>query len=76
MNAKFLEEAKLLENRWKKSGLLNGIKDRYSRQATAVLLEGQRLMNESCPDEGQIDLTSRDGFPANLNVRARLLNDK
>ncbi len=46
MNARFLEEARQLEHRWKKTGLLDGIKDKYSRQTTAVLLESQRLMNE------------------------------
>lgn len=46
MNAKFLAEAKAIEARWAKTGLLDGIKDRYCRQTTAVLLESQRLMNE------------------------------
>jgi hypothetical protein len=48
MNQRFLEEAKQLEARWNKHGLLDGIKDRWSRQTTAVLLESQRLMNEEC----------------------------
>lgn len=42
-NAKFLEEAKGLENRW---ASLEGIDKKYSRQAAAVSLECQRLMNE------------------------------
>lgn len=46
-NAKFLQEAKELEARWLKTGLLDKITDRYTRQVTAVLLEGQRLMNEA-----------------------------
>lgn len=55
MNSKFLNEAKELEARWAKSGLLDGITDRTSRQTTAVLLERQRLHNETgtwdCCDE-------------------------
>jgi len=47
MNARFLNEAQELEARWAKSGLLDGIKDRFSRQTTAVMLECQRLHNET-----------------------------
>jgi hypothetical protein len=47
MNQKFLQEAKDLEKRWKESGLLDGIEDRFSRQTTAVMLECQRLHNET-----------------------------
>jgi hypothetical protein len=46
INARFLEEAKAIEARWAKTGLLKGISKRWDRQVTAVLLEGQRLMNE------------------------------
>lgn len=49
MNARFLEEAKDLEARWKKSGLLDGLEARFIRATTAVLLESQRLMNEYAP---------------------------
>lgn len=45
-NARFLQEAKEIEARWAKTGLLNGIKDDFSRATTAVLLESQRLFNE------------------------------
>jgi len=55
MNARFLEEAKEIEARWKKTGLLDGIEDRFSRATTASLLECQRLFNETgtwdCCDE-------------------------
>lgn len=46
MNSRFLNEAKELEARWLKSGLLDSIADQHTRQVTAVMLEGQRLMNE------------------------------
>ena len=45
-NARLLNEARELEARWSKSGLLSGIIDRCTRATTAVLLESQRLMNE------------------------------
>lgn len=51
MNARFLAEAKELESRWKKSGLLDGLEGRFIRATCAVLLESQRLMNEICTDE-------------------------
>lgn len=47
MNNKFLNEAKELESRWAKSGLLEGIDDRFIRGQTAALLECQRLVNET-----------------------------
>jgi hypothetical protein len=54
-NAKFLNEAKELDTRWAKLGLLEGIDKKYSRQSSAVLLECQRLFNETgtwdCCDE-------------------------
>ena len=54
-NARFLQEAKEIEARWAKAGLLEGITDKFSRQTTAVLLECQRLHNETgtwdCCDE-------------------------
>lgn len=46
MNAKYLQEAKDCAERWGKTGLLDGIKNKWDKSVTAVLLEGQRLMNE------------------------------
>lgn len=55
MNAKFLNEAKDLEARWAKTGLLDGMDKKFDRRSTAVLLECQRLHNETgtwgCCDE-------------------------
>lgn len=45
-NRRFLEEAKDIEAKWKKSGLLDGIENPVNRQITAMLLESQRLVNE------------------------------
>ena len=53
MNDKFLNEAKEIELRWSKTGLLDGISDRFSRGTTAQLLEGQRLqVNWICNETG------------------------
>lgn len=54
INARFLQEAKELEARWAKSGLLEGL-EKVDRSKAAVLLECQRLHNETgtwdCCDE-------------------------
>ena len=54
-NAKFLVEAKELQGRWTKTGLLEGMENLQSRSSSAVLLECQRLFNETgkwdCCDE-------------------------
>lgn len=46
INAKYLQEAKDCAERWAKTGLLDGIKNKWDRSVTAVLLESQRLLNE------------------------------
>jgi len=51
MSSRFLNEARELEGRWGKTGLLDGIDSRYSRQVIAVMLEGQRLVNEVYTDD-------------------------
>lgn len=54
-NARFLNEAKELGTRWAKSGLLEGMDKSMSRQSAAVLMECERLHNETgtwdCCDE-------------------------
>lgn len=45
-NHRFLNESVLLEGRWDKIGLLEGVKDEHQRRSIAVCLENQRLMNE------------------------------
>lgn len=47
INSKFLNEAIMLEARWKKAGLLDGIKNDLSRKDMAVSMECQRLHNET-----------------------------
>lgn len=45
-STRFLHEARELETRWAKAGLLDGLSEKYIRSATASLMEAQRLCNE------------------------------
>lgn len=75
-NSRFLNEAKELESRWGKTGLLEGIEDRYVRSATAVLLENQRLMNEVSTDTGDIAQFKRISIPLVRRIYPQLIANK
>jgi hypothetical protein len=75
-NAQFLNEAKELESRWNKTGLLQGIEDRYVRSATAVLLENQRLMNEVSTDTGDVAQFKRISIPLVRRIYPQLIANK
>jgi len=75
-NSRFLNEAKELESRWKKTGLLEGIEDRYVRSATAVLLENQRLINEVSTDTGDIAQFKRISIPLVRRIYPQLIANK
>jgi hypothetical protein len=75
-NAQFLNEAKELEARWAQTGLLEGIKDRYVRNATAVLLENQRLMNENSTDSGDVAQFKRISIPLVRRIYPQLIANK
>ena len=75
-NAKFLTEAKELETRWGRTGLLEGIEDRHIRSATAVLLENQRLMNEVSTDTGDIAQFKRISIPLVRRIYPQLIANK
>lgn len=75
-NAKFLNEARELEGRWKKTGLLEGIQDRYTRECTAVLLESQRLMNEHATDTSDIAQFKRISIPLVRRIYPQLIANK
>ena len=76
INARFLNEAKELEGRWKKTGLLEGIEDRYVRSTTAVLLENQRLINEVSTDTGDVAQFKRISIPLVRRVYPQLIANK
>jgi hypothetical protein len=75
-NAQFLNEARELEARWAQTGLLEGIKDRYVRNATAVLLENQRLINESSTDSGDVAQFKRISIPLVRRIYPQLIANK
>ena len=75
-NSRFLNEAKELETRWGRTGLLEGIEDRYVRSATAVLLENQRLMNEVSTDTGDIAQFKRISIPLVRRIYPQLIANK
>lgn len=75
-NAKFLNESKELEAKWVKTGLLEGIDNRYERSACAVLLENQRLMNEVSTDTGDIAQFKRISIPLIRRIYPQLIANK
>jgi len=75
-NSKFLNEAKELEARWSQSGLLEGISDKYTRSVTAVLLENQRLVNETATDSSDIASFKRISIPLVRRIYPQLIANK
>jgi len=75
-NSQFLNEAKELESRWAQTGLLEGITDRFTRSATAVLLENQRLMNEASTDTGDVAQFKRISIPLVRRIYPQLIANK
>jgi hypothetical protein len=75
-NARFLNEAKELESRWVKTGLLDGIEDRFVRSTTAVLLENQRLINEVSTDSGDVAQFKRISIPLVRRIYPQLIANK
>lgn len=75
-NARFLNEAKELEGRWAKTGLLEGINDKYTRSCTAVLLENQKLMNETATDTSDIAQFKRISIPLVRRIYPQLIANK
>jgi hypothetical protein len=75
-NAKFLNEARELESRWSQTGLLENINDKYTRSCTAVLLENQRLINESSTDSGDVAQFKRISIPLVRRIYPQLIANK
>lgn len=76
MNSRLLNEAAELETRWGKTGLLGGIDDRFVRQTTAVLLENQRLVNETATDTNDIAQFKRISIPLVRRIYPQLIANK
>ena len=75
MNEKYLEEARQIEARWKKTGLLDPIVDRCRSAAVAVLLENQRKMNENPVDTSDISQFKRINIPLVRRLYKPLVRD-
>ncbi len=75
-NARFLNEAREMEQVWSKTGLLDGVDDRITRAATAVLLENQRLMNEVSTDTSDIAQFKRISIPLVRRIYPQLIANK
>ena len=75
-NARFLNEARELETRWSKTGILKGIEDPYVRSSTAVLLENQRLINEVSTDTSDVAQFKRISIPLVRRIYPQLIANK
>ena len=75
-NARFLNEAKELESRWSKTGILKGIEDPMVRSSTAVLLENQRLINEVSTDTSDVAQFKRISIPLVRRIYPQLIANK
>jgi hypothetical protein len=75
-NARFLNEAKEVEKKWAKTGLLENINDKYVRSTTAVILENQRLFNETATDTSDIAQFKRISIPLVRRIYPQLIANK
>ena len=81
MNARFLNEARQIQARWSRplrngKTMLDGIKDRYERATAAVMLENQRLVNESMTDSSDISQFKRIAIPLVRRIYPQLIANK
>lgn len=81
VSSKFLTEARQIEQKWSrplKNGrnLLEGIKNRYERATAAVMLENQKLLNETLTDTGDIAQFKRISIPLVRRIYPQLIANK
>lgn len=81
MNSRLLSEAAHLESRWSKTGLLEGVEGDWTRKATAIVLENQRLandfmMNEVATDTSDIAQFKRISIPLVRRIFPQLIANK
>jgi hypothetical protein len=79
MSTKYLNEAEI-QQVWSETGLLNGIKDRGTRNTTAIMLENQRLanklFNEVATDTSDIAQFKRISIPLIRRIYPQLIANK
>lgn len=76
MNSRFLNESKQLQSKWRETGLLEGVNDKYTRSCLAVLLENQLLINELSTDTGDIAQFKRISIPLVRRIYPQLIANK
>lgn len=76
LNAEYLCEAKKQEKIWGRLGFLNGIADPQARQCAAVILENQRLLNETMTDTSDIAQFKRISIPLVRRIYPQLIANK
>lgn len=75
-NSQLMNEARILEDKWAKTKLLDGITDKAVRSTTAVLLENQRLINENATDTADIAQFKRISIPLVRRIYPQLIANK
>ncbi len=78
-NSRLLNEAKVIEQKWSKTKLLNKISDKFTRATTAVLLENQHLanqLNEAMTGTDDIAQFKRISIPLVRRIYPQLIANK
>ncbi len=80
-NSRYLTEARQLERKWSRplrngKTMLDGISNRGERATAAVLLENQRLVNETMTDTGDISQFKRISIPLVRRIYPQLIANK
>lgn len=75
-DTRLLTEAANCEAAWSKTGLLEGVDDKWTRKTTAVLLENQRLFNEQGTDTSDVANFKRISIPLVRRIYPQLIANK
>jgi hypothetical protein len=76
-NSKFLNEAAKLETFWENLGMLgDDINDPYVRKCASVLMENQRLVNETSTDTSDVAQFKRISIPLVRRIYPQLIANK
>jgi len=79
-NSRLLNESKICEAKWNKTGLLDSVNgdldDEFVRKNTAVMLENQLLFNETSTDTGDIAQFKRISIPLVRRIYPQLIANK
>lgn len=76
MNEQYLNEAAQITDKWARTKMLEGIDDKFERSTAAVLLENQRLLNETMTDTGDIAQFKRISIPLVRRIYPQLIANK